>query len=117
MRVKIFLPLLILIATSLFSQTEEPFTVKWDNALKIESADKQFQFKMGGRIQYDVMFIHQDDSLNQHFDANNGTEFRRIRLYTSGKFFNNIEYKFQLDFAKGNAAPKDIYIRFKNCPE
>ena len=91
MRIKIFLPLLILIATSLFSQTEEPYTVKWDNALKIESADKQFQIKIGGRIQYDVMFIHQDDSLDQHFDANNGTEFRRIRLYTSGKFFNNKE--------------------------
>ncbi|OFY48849.1 MAG: hypothetical protein A2W85_14340 [Bacteroidetes bacterium GWF2_41_31] len=116
MRIKIFLPLLILIATSLFSQTEEPYTVKWDNALKIESADKQFQIKIGGRIQYDVMFIHQDDSLDQHFDANNGTEFRRIRLYTSGKFFNNIEYKFQLDFANGNAAPKDIYIRFTKIP-
>jgi len=116
MRIKIFLPLLILIATSLFSQTEEPYTVKWDNALKIESADKQFQIKIGGRIQYDVMFIHQDDSLDQHFDANNGTEFRRIRLYTSGKFFSNIEYKFQLDFANGKATPKDVYIRFTKLP-
>lgn len=110
------LTLFCVISISLFSQTEEKFSVEWDNALKVESADKQFQIKMGGRMQYDMMFISQDDTLANHFEANNGSEFRRVRLYTSGKIYHNIEFKVQLDFAKGSVVLKDVYMRFTKIP-
>lgn len=104
------------LAGTVFSQTENQFKVKWDNALKIESVDKQFQIKMGGRLQYDMMFIRQDDTLSNHFAAENGSEFRRVRLYTSGSLYDNVVFKVQLDFAKGSVVLKDVYLRLTKLP-
>lgn len=98
------------------AQEKNSFTTYWKDGLRIESANKDFKIKMGGRIQYDVMFINQDDSLNQHFDAENGTEFRRARLYTSGTIYNNIKFKFQVDFAPGKVVIKDAFIQLTKIP-
>jgi phosphate-selective porin OprO/OprP len=98
------------------AQNKNGFTTYWKDGLRIESADKDFKIKLGGRIQYDVMFIHQDDSLNQYFDAENGTEFRRARLYTSGSIYKNIKFKFQVDFAPGKVVIKDAFIQITKIP-
>lgn len=103
-------------SSSLFSQDKVELIPYWDNGLKLESPDKKFSVKIGGRIQYDVMFINQDDSLNNHFDAENGTEFRRARLYTSGTVYKTIKYKFQVDFAGDVVVIKDAYLRFTKIP-
>ncbi len=97
-------------------QGKEDFDVYWNNGFKAENSDGSFKIKMGGRLQYDVMWINQDDSLNNHFDAFNGTEFRRARIYTSGKIYKNVKFKFQLDFAGGNAIIKDAYIQLIKIP-
>lgn len=102
--------------SSLFSQNKVELKPYWDNGLKLESSDKHFSVKFGGRIQYDIMFINQDDSLNNHFDAENGTEFRRARLYTSGTVYKTIKYKFQVDFAGNHVVIKDAYLRFTKIP-
>ena len=112
----LFITLLSLLTSSLFSQTKVELTPYWDNGLKLESPDKDFSVKLGGRIQYDVMLINQDDSLNNHFDAKNGTEFRRARLYTSGTVYKTIKYKFQVDFAGDRVVIKDAYLRFTKIP-
>lgn len=98
------------------AQDKNSFTTYWKDGLRIESADNNFKLKLGGRIQYDVMFIQQDDSLNQHFDAENGTEFRRARLYTSGTIYKNIKFKFQVDFAPGKVVLKDAFIQLTKIP-
>ncbi len=98
------------------AQDKNSFTTYWNNGLKVESADQNFKIKLGGRIQYDVMFINQDDSLDAHFDAENGTEFRRARLYTSGTIYKNIKFKFQVDFALGKVVLKDVYIQLNKIP-
>jgi phosphate-selective porin OprO and OprP len=108
--------LLLLIGYQSVGQDKKNFDVYWNNGLKADSHDGSFKIKMGGRLQYDVMWINQDDSLNNHFDAYNGTEFRRARLYTSGKIYNNIKFKFQMDFADGNAIIKDAYIQLTKIP-
>lgn len=102
--------------SSLFSQNKVELKPYWENGLKLESSDKSFTVKLGGRIQYDLMFINQDDSLNGHFDAENGTEFRRARLYTSGTVYKTIKYKFQVDFAGNQVVIKDAYLRFTKIP-
>lgn len=102
--------------TSLFSQTKVALAPYWDNGLKLESSDKGFSVKIGGRIQYDIMYISQDDSLNNNFDAQNGTEFRRARLYTSGTIYKTIKYKFQIDFAGNKVVIKDAYLKFTKVP-
>lgn len=114
---KIFLiSVLIIIGHHVTCQNNQGFKVYWDNALKAEDPDGNTNIKMGGRIQYDVMWIHQDDSLNNHFDAHNGAEFRRARIYTSGTIYKNIKFKFQLDFAGGNTVIKDAYIQLTKMP-
>ena len=116
MKQLLFIALISLFTSSLFSQDKVELKPYWDNGLKFESSDKRFSVKIGGRIQYDVMFINQDDSLNNHFDAENGTEFRRARLYTSGTVYKNIKYKFQVDFAGDQVVIKDAYLRFTKIP-
>jgi len=103
-------------SAKLFSQSEYDFSTDWNHYLKFESADKAFQIKMGGRIHFDMMFIGQEDSLSNHFLAENGAEFRRVRLFTAGKLYQNVEFKVQLDFAKGVVVLKDVYLRVTKLP-
>ncbi len=100
----------------MYSQDKNEFKTYWNGGLRSESSDGQFKFKIGGRIQTDAMFISQDDSLNNHFDAKNGVEFRRARIYFSGLLYRNISFKFQLDFANGIAVIKDAYLQVEKIP-
>ncbi len=115
---KIFLAALCMLITSLaHAQDESSFKMKWDNGFKLESADKIFMLKFGGRIMWDNAFFFQDDSLETNFGAlNNGTEFRRARFYNSGTVYQNIAYKIQLDFAGGKITFKDVFITIKGIP-
>lgn len=113
-------PLLILLFITLtlfnFAQNERNYDVYWKSGLRADSDDGKFKLKIGGRIQTDVIFINQNDSLDNHFEAYNGVEFRRARIYFSGLLYNNIKFKFQLDFAGGDAVIKDAYIHFIKVP-
>ena len=106
----------LLIGFQVISQDLKDYSIYWDNALKIQSPDGKTKIKIGGRIQYDVMWIRQDDLLNAHFDAHNGAEFRRARIYTSGTIYKNIKFKFQMDFAGAKSVVKDAYIRLTKIP-
>ncbi len=110
--------LLIFLVTGMFVKAQENsgFTTRWKNGLHIESVDKNFKIKLGGRIHFDVMVIDQDDSLDAHFLAKNGAELRRARLYTSGTIYKNIKFKFQVDFAPGRVVMKDVYIQLTKIP-
>jgi len=98
---------------------ENPFTTKWDNGFKIENADKSISMKFGGRLMYDYGFF----SLNNEAEANgytlfsnNGNEFRRARLFTSGTIYSNVDFKLQIDFAGGEIVLKDAFITIKKLP-
>ncbi|OYT11712.1 MAG: hypothetical protein B6I18_03210 [Bacteroidetes bacterium 4572_112] len=109
--------LMIITITSVFAQDKKSFTTYWDNGLKIESADKNFKLKMGGRLQYDMMFMSQSSKLDVAFsDAYNGSELRRARYYFSGSIYSNISYKVQIDFAPNTIAVKDAYIALHKLP-
>jgi len=117
-KTKIYLSAInMLIASFTYAQEENLFKMKWDNGFKLESADKNFKLKFGGRIMWDNAFFFQDDSLEANFGVlNNGSEFRRARFYNSGTIYNNVEYKIQFDFAGGKATFKDVYITIKGIP-
>ncbi len=116
---KKLLLLLVVVVFSLPAKTQDHqnnFNIYWKNGLVAENTDKSFAIKMGGRIQYDVMFINQSDSLEKYFPAFNGSEFRRARLYTKGTLYKNIKFKFQVDFAPGKVVLKDVYIQLVKIP-
>ncbi len=109
----------ILFGINIFGQEvkENLFSAKWHNGFKIESADKSFKLKFGGRIQMDWSFFNQDDTLNSLFgNLNNTMEFRRIRFFNSGLVYKNLAYKVQFDFAHGKATFKDAFIALKKIP-
>lgn len=122
MKIKNVLFLIILLISLILNSQENkenPFSTKWDNGFKIENADKSIQLKFGGRIMYDFEF----SSLNKEAKINgftlvseNGNEFRRARLFTSGTVYNNVDFKLQLDFTGGEVTLKDAYITLKKLP-
>ncbi|NOX85054.1 MAG: hypothetical protein GXO86_03660 [Chlorobi bacterium] len=62
------------------------------------------------------MMINQNDVLDENFPAMNGSEFRRLRFFTSGILFGNVKFKMQFDFARGDAGVKDAYIELTKIP-
>ena len=98
---------------------ENPFSFKWDNGFKLESANKNFKFNFGGRVMLDHAFFSQDNNLNNAFrplETRNGTEIRRSRLFFAGTIYKNVEFKLDLGFEGGVIAFKDMYIGLKNVP-
>jgi phosphate-selective porin OprO/OprP len=89
------------------------FRVFWKEGLRLETPNKDFTMKVGGRIMNDWGWISEDDGIKADADIGDqedGVEFRRARLYISGLIYGNIEYKLQFDFAGGDADLKDAYI-------
>ena len=95
---------------------------KWSSGIRLESADKKFKLKIGGRIMIDHWFIDDDDLDNvgnyRDEQIDSGIEFRRVRLYNSGLIYGNVEYKLQIDFAEPNDPTfKDVYIGITNLDD
>ena len=79
--------------------------------LKAQSNDGAFKFQVGGRIMADATFGSSDDaSIN---DMNEGTEFRRARIFFKGQLNNDWGYKWQVDFADSDVSTKDMFIKYK----
>jgi phosphate-selective porin OprO/OprP len=94
------------------------FKVYWKEGIGLDSKDKNFKLKIGGRIQTDWATIDPDSELEDDFPELKGTgvEFRRARLYTSGTVYGSVDFKVQYDFAGGDADFKDVYLGLKGVP-
>ena len=120
---KFSLTFLIFLITNLYVISQETkenqFSFKWDNGFKLESKDKKFKLKFGGRIMIDHAYFKQDEALDMSYgplESTTGTEFRRLRFFFSGTIYNNVEFKLNVDFAGGEARLKDAYIGVKKIP-
>ncbi len=113
--------ILLLIAANfgffMFAQEKTTFNTYWKNGIRVESSDGAFEFKFGGRVQNDWATFFEDDGIKDSIGSStNGTEFRRVRFYNSGKIYHNIKYKLQFDFAGGVAKLKDAYVMITKIP-
>ncbi|MBD3267118.1 hypothetical protein GF373_10655, partial [bacterium] len=86
------------------AQDTQDFDVFWDNGLKFQTPNKEFQMQLGGRIQNDWAFFL-DDAFGE-----DGVEFRRARLFVKGLLYEHLEFKTQYDFASGDGEFKDVYL-------
>jgi phosphate-selective porin OprO/OprP len=90
---------------------------KWSNGFKLTSPDGDLAFKFGGRIQDDWAWYSADDELEAAVGTfEDGTEFRRARLFFEGELYERVEFKAQYDFAGGDADFKDVYLGLVNLP-
>ena len=85
-----------------------------DKGIQFETADKNFQFRLGGRIHADASYSSDDNLLKKgaHVEANDGTEIRRGRMEFLGVFYKDWEFKSQVDFADNNVAVKDMFVQY-----
>ena len=82
----------------------------WKDSLRMETADGKNKLRIGGRIHWDNAFSSDDDY------TSDGDTFRRARLYVSGQIQKRYDFKMQYDFAKGDAAFKDVNFGIKGLP-
>jgi phosphate-selective porin OprO/OprP len=120
-RLFLFSILFLALSAKSFAQEKDPksFNFKWDNGFKLESNDKKFKLKFGGRIQLDHAYFNQNDELDASYgtlERATGTEIRRLRFFISGTIYQSVEFKLNVDFAGGEARLKDAYIGVKNIP-
>lgn len=93
------------------------FRVYWKEGLRFQTADKDFTLKIGGRIMNDWAWMEADRAVEAAVgDLEDGTEFRRARLYVAGRIYENVDFKLQFDFAGGDADLKDAYIGLRGLP-
>ncbi|NOU23280.1 MAG: porin [Methyloglobulus sp.] len=93
----------------------EQVKVKMDKkGLQVESADKNFKFKLGGRIHADSSFHNGGTYLDggDVVDANDGTEIRRARMRFEGVFYKDWLMRTEADFADDNVRVKDAFIQY-----
>lgn len=91
--------------------------VHWKEGLRLDSHNGDFKLKIGGRIQNDWAWISEgDDIKDAGINSQDGTEFRRARLYVGGTIYDEFEFKAQYDFEDGAADWKDVWMSAKNVP-
>jgi len=81
--------------------------------VKVSSDDGKFETTLGGRLQVDAAWYQED---NVDLDGENGTEFRRARLFVEGTMYDVWGYKAQYDFAGNETTMKDAYISYAGYP-
>lgn len=98
-------------------QDPSDIRVFWHEGLWMETADKRFQLQIGGRVHLDTAFFADADAFGGLFGKlENTTELRRGRLHLLGQMYGSVDYKFELDFAGGQADIRDMYIGVRNLP-
>ncbi|WP_166140959.1 OprO/OprP family phosphate-selective porin [Methylosinus sp. RM1] len=86
-----------------------PVFVSFKNGLFVETEDKDFNFKVGGRIQIDGGFTSYPSS-----GSRSNVDFRRARLEVEGKAYKNWYYKFQYDFTgSGSQGIRDAFLAYR----
>ncbi len=75
-----------------------------------KSADGDFAFNVGARMHFQAS-AHSGD-LPPGVDATDGTEFRRARLMTKGKFYGDYKWKAEVDFADNKVSVKDFTVGY-----
>ena len=98
---------------------EKPGTLRthWQDGLRLETADKNFTFKFGGRLMTDWAFISGDEAGEvEWLPTDDGAEFRSARFYLSGSIYSGVEFKMNYEFAGGKVSFKDVYLGLRKLP-
>ena len=96
---------------------EGDLRVFWKDGLRLESADKLIQLRLGGRFQVTSLFGGNEDFESAGKEIEDGAAFRRARIYLQGTVTERFEFKFQYDFADTNKVKlADVWGEVKKIP-
>lgn len=104
-------------------------TASWHNGLELESANKAFKIKLGGRTQFDIGWYDADEQMEfgpgGTGEFRDGVDFRRARFRAEGTMYEVIDWAAEYDFANmvregssvfGSAAITDLWFTFTHLP-
>lgn len=96
--------------------TAEMPKITTDGKLVISDRKGNWQFQPIGRVMWDAVSADADGAVVGGSDDTDvkGTELRRARLGFEGKIY-DMGYKFEADFAGGDASVKDAYVSYGNA--
>jgi len=98
-------------------KSPEDMRVYWKDGIRMETEDGRLKLRVGGRIHQDWAWFRQDDGLTRAFgNSQDGTEFRRARLFVSGLLYDAVSFKAEYDFAGGDSDFKDVYMAMSDVP-
>lgn len=116
---------------------EDPkaFSAKWNNGFEAVSKDKRFKYHVGGRVQFDSVFLSDDKQAlagTGVFTDQDAIGFRRARLRADGTMYNVIDWCVEFDFVNSVndnlpappsestvidvPAPTDLWVTFREVP-
>jgi len=85
----------------------------WKDGLRFESPTKEFEIRIGGRIQFDSMWGEADRDAEAAIGSavEDGAEMRRARLYLAGRLYEKIDFRWEYEFADQDGKTKfvDVY--------
>lgn len=105
----------------------------WNNGIQMSTLDDAFRFHIGGRVDFDSAWFRQDPNLLVG-EANgdrlrDGGDFRRMRLRADGRFWDNVDFVFEVNFANfqdfsntgqqvtiGSVGLTDVNLTFRQVP-
>jgi phosphate-selective porin OprO and OprP len=93
--------------------------MSWKDGINLQSADKKFKAKIGGRLHIDAAsFSQDDDSETLVGDIPAAAEFRRARISLEGEIAYALPtfFKVEFDFAHAEVAAKDVFIGLGDIP-
>ncbi|MCC5849832.1 MAG: hypothetical protein JJU29_17235 [Verrucomicrobia bacterium] len=98
---------------------EPPGTLRpsWNNGLRLDNADGGYRFQFGGRFQQDMAWFSTRGDLDEDVPGiDDGTAFRRARLYVAGTFPNHLAFRTEYDFAGGEPGFRDLWLEARELP-
>ena len=116
---------------------EDPkaFSAKWNNGFEAATKDKRFKYHVGGRVQFDTVFLAGDSQAfngTGPFTDQDAVGFRRARLRADGTMYETIDWCAEFDFVNsvndnlpsppsettiiGVPAPTDLWVTFREVP-
>jgi len=84
--------------------------VGYKNGFYLETPDKEFKLKIGGRAYGDFRAYNSDHPSNDEFYIS------RARIYLSGTIYKYFDFKVEADFGKGASNLKDGFINLNYFP-
>lgn len=105
----------------------------WNNGIQMSTLDDAFRFHIGGRVDFDSAWFRQDPNLlvgeAKGDRLRDGGDFRRMRLRADGRFWENIDFVFEVNFANfqdfsntgqqvtiGSVGLTDVNVTFREVP-
>jgi phosphate-selective porin OprO and OprP len=106
----------------------------WENGFVAETSDKDFRIHLGGRLEFDNAWFHQDPNLligsSPGTVLQDGTDLRRARLRADGLLWEFIDFVTEVNFANiqdvssvndstvpvGSVGLTDYYVTFRDLP-